>query len=520
MLKYADCLKEDELIECDVCIVGSGAAGITLGRQLINSGLTVYVLESSARSVPNMVAPEQLEQLERLGTTLTAAHRSYDPCAQTLYEGLVDEEMAIIDPAFMTRSRIRVYGGTTNCWGGRTRTLDAIDFDRKDLDPLFRWPISRHDLQKPYEVALRYCSLEPIVPSAYDRPDWWVGQTAEPIEIMPQSEWLKTAPFADIDRSRWDFQSVWGPDIERAANVTIWRNANVRKIVTPPDGRTVIGLEARTIGADCRPGTCFRVKASRFVLAMGGIETVRLLLLSGFERRNPRIGRYFMVHPLNGNAGTFTPTGNYSQEIFRYYSRYDTRLKGGNYPPRCFGALGPTDRYLLDHGIGNFRSEVNLANGSVNLNWEQVPNVDSRIVLHPTRRDLFGDPEVLLDWRTTALDRKTAKAAMTLTQDELVNRKYSTRHSSNPYIAWPGDHHMGTTRMSPTRDTGCVDRDCRIHETNNLWIASSSVFSSGGVANPTLTIIALAARLGARLLGREQPEFVPSDGEAAGAERA
>ena len=65
--------------------------------------------------------------------------------------------------------------------------------------------------------------------------------------------------------------------------------------------------------------------------------------------------------------------------------------------------------------------------------------------------------------------------------------------------AWPeifgGYHHMGTTRMHDDPRRGVVDRDCRVHLVGNLFVAGSSVFPTGGFANPTLTLVALAARL-------------------------
>ena len=64
---------------------------------------------------------------------------------------------------------------------------------------------------------------------------------------------------------------------------------------------------------------------------------------------------------------------------------------------------------------------------------------------------------------------------------------------------WPitkdASHHMGTTRMGADPHTSVVDPDCRVHGVNNLFIAGSSVFPTGGNANPTATILALAVRL-------------------------
>jgi len=82
-----------------------------------------------------------------------------------------------------------------------------------------------------------------------------------------------------------------------------------------------------------------------------------------------------------------------------------------------------------------------------------------------------------------------------LLQDDL-------RWSDN--LSWFG-HHMGTTRMSADAKTGVVDPNCRVHGMENLFVASSSVFPTSGYANPTLTILALALRLGDHLKANVLP---------------
>ena len=79
---------------------------------------------------------------------------------------------------------------------------------------------------------------------------------------------------------------------------------------------------------------------------------------------------------------------------------------------------------------------------------------------------------------------------------------------------WPisrdASHHMGTTRMGTDPSTSVVDPDCRVHGIDNLYVAGSSVFPASGYANPTLTIIALALRLGDHLASERtaQPTLV------------
>jgi choline dehydrogenase-like flavoprotein len=65
-----------------------------------------------------------------------------------------------------------------------------------------------------------------------------------------------------------------------------------------------------------------------------------------------------------------------------------------------------------------------------------------------------------------------------------------------------GKHHMGTTRMAADPRHGVVDRDCRVHGTDNLYIGGSSVFPTTGHANPTYTLTQLALRLGDHIAAR------------------
>jgi choline dehydrogenase-like flavoprotein len=517
-------------LDCEVCIIGSGAAGITLAHRLLATGKKILVLESSLVDQREGLAAAQREAVQQFGSTSiepaqealrraaaessTAAstadgHRYEDPSTQPLYRGELTQEMQNIDPTFLTRSRVRVYGGTTNCWGGWTRTLSPIDFERGDLDPTWAWPIDAAAMHPYYVEALRYCSLGDFDPRDYDRPAAWLGKTNVPIAVLPEvTGTVRTGVFSVMNGrgpaldGALDFQHVWGPDLIRSQNVTLVRNANVRRLLTSGAGTTIQRVGAQTIDRSvhpARPGHTFTVRADRFVLAAGGIETIRLLLISGsIGNRWDQLGRNFMVHPLNSSAGRLHLIAPAPQSVRNFYSGMPTLL-GYAYPPQIFATFVPTDHALRGARIGNFRAMVDFGGGNINLNWEQVPNPASTITLSPTRRDLFGDPEVRLDWRTTELELRTAARAIEYTTAELIKLGYASGGTSNPRITAAGDHHMGATRMSADPRHGYVDANCRAHEVDNLYIASSSVFSTGGVSNPTLTIIALAARLGGHL---------------------
>nr|WP_283251035.1 GMC family oxidoreductase [Rhabdothermincola salaria] len=135
---------------------------------------------------------------------------------------------------------------------------------------------------------------------------------------------------------------------------------------------------------------------------------------------------------------------------------------------------------------------------------EQAPNPHSRVVL-TGERDRLGCRRVELRWTLSPLDRSSAVRAHELYRAGLAASGVSfTSRLGGVDDHWPerlrgARHHMGTTRMHTDPRRGVVDADGRVHGVANLYVAGSSVFPTGGAANPTFTIVALALRLAAHL---------------------
>lgn len=141
---------------------------------------------------------------------------------------------------------------------------------------------------------------------------------------------------------------------------------------------------------------------------------------------------------------------------------------------------------------------------------EHVPNPDSRVMLHP-ELDAFGMPRLEVRVAFSEQDvrtvlrlhavikeqfRKTATGDLVFDEEELEARVRDKLQNFNSAA-----HHLGTTRMADDPACGVVDRNCRVHGTENLFVAGSSVFPTSGHANPTLTIVALALRLARHIAG-------------------
>lgn len=139
---------------------------------------------------------------------------------------------------------------------------------------------------------------------------------------------------------------------------------------------------------------------------------------------------------------------------------------------------------------------------AIHTQSEQAPEPESRVTLS-RERDALGVPRVRLDWRLSLLDKQSLRQAQELVGRQLersgVGHLDPAPWLRNDDADWGprlhgGFHHLGTARMSENAKDGVVDRNCRVHGMTNLYVADSSVFPTGGYANPTLTIVAIAMR--------------------------
>jgi choline dehydrogenase-like flavoprotein len=145
---------------------------------------------------------------------------------------------------------------------------------------------------------------------------------------------------------------------------------------------------------------------------------------------------------------------------------------------------------------------------------EQAPNPASRVMLSG-KTDPTGVKRVKLDWRLSEIDVRSVSVLVETLGRELERLGLGKvepagwlsggEWQTDPLISSHpvgGYHHMGTTRMGGDPAASVADPDGRVHGLGNLWVAGSSLFPTGGWANPTLTIVALALR-SAQKISRE-----------------
>ena len=460
----------------DVCVIGAGPAGLTLATALAERGVDVLLLESGGVRVEGDV--------------------------QTLNEG------AVVGDAYagLRQTRARALGGTAHLWntlvdgeaGAKYAPLDAIDFDIDPRRPLSGWPLRCDNLDAYYERARNVCSLGRWPATSVPQPELCNGIENRVYQLGSAKPFTERLP----------------KQLLRASNARMLTHATVCRLELSTSRTRV--TEASVFSPHGRA----TISAGTFVLAAGAIENARLLLLSapheGVAPGNHSgwVGRCFMEHPRD-SAMTLLVATSVNVDSLSFYDVHaglDDGIVCGyialqSHAVRELGAgnawitLLPlhTGRYgWASRGKGRGRTDA----FRLVVNLEQQPQSDNRITLASGATDDYGLARAELHWRWRPGEQTALE-----TLREYVARRF--RESGLGIVAYePGvapdpnaHHHAGTTRMHADPDHGVVDPDARVYGVENLYVAGASVFPTAGVANPTLTIVAMALRLADHLDG-------------------
>jgi choline dehydrogenase-like flavoprotein len=499
----ANTLDNGTLIEGDICIVGAGAAGISIALEWVDTPHKVILLEGGGFELE-----EEVQDLYRGGNI----GRRYYPLHSV---------------------RLHFYGGTTGHWAGICAPYDPLDFTKRDWVPYSGWPIRRQDIDPFYAKAHQLVELGPY---EYDV-GYWENSEAGLVRL-PLDEakvWTKMWQFSPPTR----FGTRYRDDVINAPNIHLYTHANVCNIEANEPVSAVEELHIK-----CLNGKEHTVRARYYVLACGAIQNARLLLASNRQANNglgndhDLVGRFFMEHPVVNSAYLVMPQP-IPMKLYQF-TMFETKARGElavteaqqreynilnctvSLLPKVFGTARPA---IIDHVYqGNAdaslrfwedeekaykageRPRVDFSEFrefSLVSRLEQSPNHDSCLVLS-TEKDPLGVPRVKLNWQLTGLDKRSLRKTHEIIGRE-IGRSGLGRVQLMDWLledesSWPpfmdgGFHHMGTTRMHDNPNEGVVDADCKVHGLGNLYVAGSAVFPTAGAANSTLTLLALTLRL-------------------------
>jgi choline dehydrogenase-like flavoprotein len=172
-----------------------------------------------------------------------------------------------------------------------------------------------------------------------------------------------------------------------------------------------------------------------------------------------------------------------------------------------------TKRILASRKFPSIILENRTNSFSLEVHGEQCPNAESRVLLSE-EKDELGMRKVLIDWRYSEQDICSVKETLIAVSEELcrlglgqLRFDEDTLEKELLRFGAYGGHHMGTARMGTDPKTSVVDRNCKVHNVTNLFIAGSAVFPTSSQANPTLTVTALAVRLSDHIAKLLKPTF-------------
>jgi len=512
----------------DICIVGSGASGGVLARELALKKRSVVVLEVGPRTSRANIATYR--------TDWELRHADFLP-----EDKARDRTTLGAGSGNFYLMRFKGVGGSTMHYEGCSQRMHARDWRRRsEYGVGVDWPLRYEDLAPHYDRVEQMLGLSGTLDNPFDppRPPYpnppiamscatkKLAAAAEKLGLHPMH-----APLAILSRPRpgrdqcnfcgsciygclhaaiSNMSETYLPEAE-SNGTRILEHCMATRVRLKPDGKTVDGVEF----LDAEGALHFQ-KARAVAVCGNAVETARLLLMSsthdhpdGLANGSGLVGKNFMVHSLVRVGGIFDeridayrgPNINglvqdfYDSDAKRgYVGGYTIALRNSQLGPVDFfrkwlsreRVFGPELHAMLERGFGH--------SVEVDAYGESLPHEKNRIALDPTVKDSYGLP---VPQMTVAHDENslamTAHMKKTLVDIVSAAGAVETRLLSDARLM--GTHLMGTCRMGNDPKTSVCNAFGQTHDVRNLFIADGSLFPTSTPANPTLTIQAMATRI-------------------------
>jgi len=512
----------------DVIVIGSGAGGGVIAKELAEAGLEVIVLEAGRRFDPYKDYPTNTIDFEvRAGNVFSPKDSRRDRYTSG-------------GPNPFSYHRVKGVGGSTLCYHAMVPRLHESDFRVRSEDGVADdWPISYADLE-PYYTRVEYelgvsgpngadaNPFEPPRSKPYPTPAHGFNLASravrrgaeklglhlvrEPLAI-PTKDWngrpacneAGTCRLGCRISAKSSIDVTYIPKAERTGHVSIRTECMAREIKVGPDGR------ARSVIYFNQQGQEQEVFGRAIVVAGNAVETARLLLLSvsslfpdGLANSSGLVGKYFMEHLSVFSYGTFcerldpwrgVPTGGIIQDFYETNPRHNFArgftISVENEPQWPLATALAIPGWGAEHKARvreSFGHMVGLASDG-----EQLPAEHNKVKLDLAVKDIYGLPVPHIINTHGTNDQEMIKAISSKLR-EILEASGAQNIAVNRIVAGASSHYLGTCRMGDDPKKSVVDAWCRTHDVPNLFVGDGSVFVTGGAANPALTISALATR--------------------------
>lgn len=486
--------------EYDIVIVGAGIAGLGLSRLMNTEKKKVLIVESGNFKFNNKVNKQSFALSKNLGNWPSENYASF-------------------------HSRLRMFGGNSNVWGGWCMELDEFDYSQNKI-----WGDIKNDLKSHYKIAYELLNINP--------------------KFISSSELsLNSVQPYSINISRGNFKNESKDSIESNKNVDLILNTSL-------NGINFESNIIKSINIETNMKEFKTISLQKLVISTGGIESAKILQTQIPDNlKNSYVGKHFMEHPQlqvgrvkikDKDINTFIkkyspPTAKhlFDDKLNKQEDKYFSGFKSTNSNIRNYFVLRTSDVYqskalyrlrhiiltqsmkstgkiklsdlyeLARDLVGMFMKKItskisNEKSYSVVLHLEQKPNYDNQIY--------FDDQHnTVLDWNFTEDDFDNLEQSLEdlhiifKEMNSEFDLKNIFKQNKKQILDYLGKnifgigHHMGTTIMGNSKNNSVCDTDLKYHGIENLFVNSTSVFPSGGIANPTLTMLALTSRLADKL---------------------
>lgn len=522
------------VIECDVCIIGSGISAAMVAQKLARTTKgSIIVVEAGDESPPLAKRSALRERFKAYGES---------PWPNDHLDGYEIEGPL--------QSRSMQVGGLAMHWGGVTPRWSPEDFRSRSLFGVGTdWPISYDDLDPYYQEAEEVIGVAGEQgPTAMDPRSKRFPMAGIPLtyNLGLLKEWTSQAgiamwsqPVAKNSR-RYDGRNEccrndtcspvcpigakYSPDVtwdrlRGSGRITLYPRTTVRRLVLDERSSRIVAAEAMQRRAGSQVSTAVEFRAKQFVVAAGYAWSAHLLLLSrgsrapdGLANRSGTVGKYLAGHrsqqanialPLRLFPGMGAHHSLLSKQFMRAptgdkYLRHDLRVweSAVMREPRLRDDAGTP--LLGDAIMKDWRERTKTGVARVRAYYDVIPDRSSELTLDAARRNAWGDPLPKLAFRDAA-----ESAALRGYSNDTLRSLFAKmaragggtvlNAASGEGSAWQ-DHPAGGCRMGTDPTTSVVDSWGRTHDHENLFVVGAPTCVSASCANGTLTFCALALR--------------------------
>jgi choline dehydrogenase-like flavoprotein len=481
----------------DILIVGSGMGGATCAAGLAPSGASVLVLERGARLKDSADARDPRAIFQR---------GVFRP-----QERWVDGAGEVFNPG-----NYYYVGGNTKLYGAvllryRARDFRPIayrdgatpgwPFNYEELEPWYtraeklyrvRGALGFDESEPPHSEPFPFAPVpdEPAIARVRERIKG-VGLHPFPLPLgLDIDRWLERAKtpwdaFPDTGFGKMDAESCGLAEALRYRNVELRENAKVERLLLGPDGKRLIGVEARIRGERRQ------VSAKIVILAAGAVNSAALLLASrdhGIANRSDAVGRHFMNHNCSAVLAIDPRTVNDSvyQKTLGINDFYLDDGHGGP-PLGNIQLLGRVTAPILKSNLPQIPEWALSPLSRRSVDWyamsEDLPNPESRVTVR--------DGAIHLDWKRS---NWSAHEGLVRAFKERLKAAGYPIVLTKPFDRRTPSHQCGTVRIGHDPTTSPLDSFCRAYDHPNLFVVDASFLPTSAAVNPSLTIAAQALR--------------------------